>query len=73
MKRYKYIHIEKDSKGLYDGKPLYEIKNNKTSTVIGIIFYYKGWKQYVFNAKPSCVFNVGCMKDIIDFIDNEIK
>lgn len=37
--------------------------------VLGNIVWHGPWRQYVFNPAPSCLFNKGCMKDIIEVID----
>jgi hypothetical protein len=72
---YQYIHFVKIA-----DKPrtvVYECRNNRSSVVLGIIRWYGAWRQYCF--EPSCdaaaadfsslVFNAGCLRDIIDFIE----
>ena len=70
-KKYKYITIKQDDGyGLYHGKPVYEIINNKTGNIMGNISYYKYWKQFVFSAvNIHVIFNNECLKDIIDFME----
>jgi hypothetical protein len=73
MKKYKHIHIDKLPNELRDDKPVYGIFNNNSSDMIGLLIYYGGWKQYVFEATPDCIFSVSCLLDIIDYIEKEIK
>lgn len=76
MKRYKYITIENiiitDKSEIFDKHYIYRIFTIKNKTQIGIIYWYKGWNQYVFSSRPDCIYNNTCLKDIIDFIENEI-
>ena len=69
MKKYKYISIVKN--GLFENKPQYKIENNKSKNILGILFYYKKWKQYVFTQyNKDIIFNNSCLLDIVDFINN---
>lgn len=73
MKKYKFIHIKQVNEELFEKKPVYRIFNNKSGDQLGIISYYKPWKEYVFSSIPECAFNNGCLRDVLDFIENEIK
>ena len=70
MKKYKYITIKQVGEEMFEGKPVYRIFNNKSKKQIGILSYYKLWKEYVFSSKEGCVFNNSCLIDVIDFINN---
>ena len=72
MKKYKYIFIQQDKGEEFNKKPVYRIYNNRTKTQIGILSYYKPWKEYVFSSQPDCVFNNTCMRDVLDFIEVQI-
>jgi hypothetical protein len=64
---YKYIHFVEG--GIFNNKPQYLCRNNKSKSILALIFYYKEWKQYCFTQyEQNVVFNDGCLKDIIDFI-----
>jgi hypothetical protein len=72
-KKYQYITIKQVDGDTFDNMPMFSILNNKSGFELGMIFYYKPWKQYVFSQSvESAVFNNGCLKNIIDFIENEI-
>jgi len=72
MKKYKYITIEQKKGEMFEKHPVYRIFNNRNKVQIGILSFYKPWKEYVFSSQPDCVFNNGCLKDVIDFIENHI-
>ncbi len=83
MKKYKFITIEKEENEEHEGRPVYYICSNKDirkalkerlprSLPIGLLVYYKLWKQYVFSSHEGAIFNNSCLHDIIDFIENEI-
>ncbi len=64
--RYKFIHFAKcnpSSKGW-----LWGCLNNKDKDIMGVIIYYKPWKQHVIEFREGCVFNNSCLEDIIDFL-----
>lgn len=72
MKKYKYITIKQLSSEVFEGQPVYRIFNNRSNAQLGIISYYKPWKEYVFSSKMDCVFNNSCLRDVLDFIENNI-
>lgn len=63
--KYKFIYFEK---GISQGKEFWAIKNNKTTTTLGFIRYYKPWRQYVFESMRDSVFNDTCLADIQHFM-----
>ena len=66
--RYKHIHFEEGG-GPKADHPLYHCKNNRTASILGVVFYFKPWKKYVFEGRTGCVFDVSCLTDIIDFMN----
>ena len=73
MKKYKFITIKQVNGELFEQHPVYRIFNKKNSAHLGIISYYKPWKQYVFSSKLECVFNKDCLLDVLNFIDEFCK
>lgn len=62
--KYRFIHFEQTIL-----KGFWNCINNKSKTVLGVVSYYKPWKQYVFNAEDaSNIFSQDCLADIIDFM-----
>lgn len=73
MKKYKFITIKQIDEEVFEKHPVYRILNNRIGTQLGIINFYKPWKEYVFSSQPECVFNNGCLRDVLDFIDNHTQ
>lgn len=81
MKTYKFIKIQQSATvrgGIsweeeFEGKPVYRIYNNKGGDQIGILSWYKPWRQYVFSSREECVFNNSCLRDILDFMENVLQ
>ena len=48
--------------------PIYEIKNKNTLESLGIIYFYPAWRKYVFESNPEIIYDVNCLNDIIEFI-----
>lgn len=72
MKKYKFITIRQVENETFEGHPVYRIFNNKSGDQLGTLSFYKPWKQYVMSAREYCVFNNSCLRDLLDFIDNEV-
>lgn len=73
MHKYKYITIRQNKNEEFEKHPVYRIYNNKSGLQIGILSYYKPWKEYVFSSNEQCVFNNTCLRDVLNFIENIIK
>ncbi|NJO64025.1 MAG: hypothetical protein HC836_39365 [Richelia sp. RM2_1_2] len=73
MKKYKFITIKQIGDEIFAEKPVYRIFNNKSDEQIGVLSYFKSWKKYVFSSKERCIFDLACMKDITEFMENEIQ
>lgn len=75
-KKYKFITIcdeyDNGKQEMFSGHPVYRIRNNRSKEQIGILSYYRSWKQYVFSSQPECVFNNSCLRDVLDFLENVI-
>ena len=63
--KYRYIHFEESEGFFYKA---YLIKTNRGNKLLGSISWYADWGEFVFEGKENCIFNVGCMNDIIHFI-----
>lgn len=62
--RYKFIHFE-----MTYLKSVWTCFNNKSKAALGIVEYYKPWKQWVFSAEDQIdVFSISCLEDILDFM-----
>lgn len=74
MKKYRFITIQQSIMDhipeVFEGKPVYRIYNNKSGAQLGILSFYKPWKQYVFSSQPECVFNNSCLRDVLDFMES---
>lgn len=47
---------------------VWEIRNTKSSAVLGYIRWWSPWRKYVFTAEAGCVFDAGCLGDIREFL-----
>jgi hypothetical protein len=73
MKDYNHIAIV-EHQITYNNKPVYDVINNKTLYQLGILYHYGLWGRYVFAQynNHDIIFDSQDLKDIADFIDNEI-
>jgi hypothetical protein len=53
--------------------PRYEVWNSDFHSLIGIIHFRGGWRQYVFQALPEVDMSRGCHKEIDNFIDKIMR
>jgi hypothetical protein len=69
--KYRFIVIAQENGELFSKKPIYKIRNIKTNALLGQVFWYSPWRCYCFTQSESgVVFNDGCLKDVVDFIEN---
>lgn len=71
--KYRFITIRQRSHlnetgETYNDHPVYGIYNNRSKAQIGLLSFYRPWKQYVFSSQPECVFNAACLRDVLDFL-----
>jgi hypothetical protein len=48
----------------------YEIKSKRTGEVLGHIFWYGAWRQYIFTTPEEIAWSLGCLQDVIAFMHN---
>jgi hypothetical protein len=72
MGTYRFIRIQQSDNEMFEGHPVFRIYNRKSGAQLGIISWYKPWKEYVFSSQPECVFNNSCLRDVLDFIETKI-
>lgn len=46
----------------------WSIHNHRTDAFLGEVKWYSAWRNYCFFTRDGCIFNDGCMRDILDFI-----
>lgn len=73
MKKYEFIKICPIVSELKHGKTIYEILNNETGNYLGRLTYYPPYKKCVFEGTEGKIFANTCLRDVIDFLENEIK
>lgn len=47
----------------------YLVKNKVTMITIGGVFWYGGFRKYVFQTNPNIIMDAGCLKDVSDFLE----
>lgn len=56
---------------LFGKKPkteVYVVNNIKSGCMLGMIRWHGPWRQYIFSPVAETIFNMDCMRYIIDFI-----
>jgi len=65
--KYEYLVFEKA--GQQPPKTsVWECKNTKSGTVLGIVKWHSAWRQYCYFPTVQTVYSARCLKDITDFI-----
>lgn len=52
---------------------VFEVYNQDESHFLGLIKFKATWRRYCFYPEPNRLFDVSCMKAIIDFIELQMK
>jgi len=58
----KFIEIKKS------GIQTWVIVNIKSQKIIGLIYWYKPWRSYIFDPKENTIWDIKCLEEIINFI-----
>ena len=61
-----FVHLENKPK-----TRVYQVRSKLYGFGLGLIKYYPAWRQYSFFSFEGSVFNRECLKDIINFINDE--
>jgi hypothetical protein len=51
---------------------IWECKNSKSNTTLGIVKWYPSWRQYCYFPIIEAVYSSGCLDDISNFM-NQLK
>jgi hypothetical protein len=49
------------------------VQNRENLTILGRIEWFSRWRKYTFNPNPDMVFEVTCLRDIADFLEEIMK
>jgi len=70
--KYRHICLEEDPAMPVEEKSTWFCRNNKTKEILGMVTWYGPWKRWVFEGEPGCVFDYTCLRDIADFLENQL-
>ena len=68
---YKYIVFRLIREGKKTN--VWACENKKTGFRLGVVAWYKNWRQYCFGSTETAVFSAGCLADLKDFIDTQMR
>ena len=71
VKKYNYFTIILDDEKL-NGKNYFRVFTNKNPVELALIYWYKKFNDWAFTTRETAAFEKDCLRDIIDFIENEI-
>lgn len=56
-----------------DGTSVFNIYNNITGEHLGMIDWYDNWRKYCFLPNDNTLWEVECLKEVIDYIKELMK
>lgn len=66
----KYIEFSKQVKPADRKTDTFLLINKSNGTSLGSIFWYGGFRKYVFSPADNLIFDEGCLKDIASFLSS---
>jgi len=72
-KEYEYIYMEESPVEKKMKTKRWWVKNKKSRSQLGGVGWYGPWRQYCFFAHTGVVLNTGCLKNIQDFIEEQME
>jgi len=68
---YKYIFFTLEAEN--PKTKVWAVRNKGSQDKLGIIQWYGPWRQYCYFPCVQAVYSIGCLRDIIDFIESISK
>lgn len=72
MNEYKYIRFVKTEPKKPRKTSIWSCRNKSAEFELGIIEWYRGWRQYCYFPSITGVYSAGCLDDISDFIKKQM-
>lgn len=47
---------------------VYSVLSKNNGDILGRIYWYSPWRQYIFHPAPQSIWSRGCLKQVMDFI-----
>lgn len=67
---FKYIKMSKSARSPYNGHVVLDVRNKKSDDLLGFIYFYPDWNQFVFSQRGDAIFNNSCCLNIVEVIDD---
>lgn len=64
----KWLEFKKNVRDKGNKTDTWVVFNKVTEKAIGGIFWYGGFRKYVFQSNPGIIMDAGCMGDISEFL-----
>lgn len=64
----KWLEFEKNERAQGKKTDTWVVVNKVTGKAIGAIFWYGGFRKYVFQSNHGIIMDAGCMADVSDFL-----
>lgn len=65
--KYEFIHFVQI--GQTPKTSIWDCCNTRSDRTLGQIRWYPQWRQYTFMVEQDSVYSVGCLRDVIEFIE----
>ncbi len=52
---------------------VWNVRSKRSGVLLAVIRWYAQWRQYCVFPEASIVFNVGCLNELIEFVDVQIE
>lgn len=65
--KYKYIHFVKVERKAKTS--VWECRNNRSGSVLGIVKWYSQWREYCYFPYECSLYNDSCLNDIANFLN----
>ena len=66
--KYRHIYFVPHNDPLLCGTAGWVCRTNRTGDKLGVVIFYETWRKYCFVPVADCVFDTGCLQDIIHFM-----
>lgn len=67
----RWVHFQMEDRRAGAKTDVWHVWNIGGSIHLGVVKWFTHWRRYVFHPGPGMVFDVGCLRDLAEFLEAE--
>lgn len=64
----KFIRFVEDGSDPYNGKSQFRVVSRSNDGILGDIYWYPNWRQFIFESEEDVIWSWDCLKGVSEFM-----